>query len=155
MAQATEHFQVGDVRFWFKRVSLEDGCLSLRLLGESMGMAAGRTLPDYVAALTRSIDRVPQLVALFAGYCEVEGPGIGAGRRVALKPFIQETFAGHIDRALLFIANCSAIEHADFLDDRLLGLGAGVADLVQRFPALAALIPSSGDSSSADTSKTA
>lgn len=155
MAQATEQFEIDGVRFWFKRVSLEDGCLSVRMLWEAMGGAAGRTVQDYVAALSKSIDTLPKLVHLFAGYCEVQGDsGLAGGRKVKLTPFVQDCFAGNLDRALLFVAHCSAIEHGDFLGERLLKLGRGLGELAERYPALLALIPSSGDSSSASTSKT-
>lgn len=152
MAQPTEQFDIDGVRFWFKRVSLEDGCLGLRMVSEVAAPALNAK--DFASALTKSIDQLPKLVNLFAPYCEVQGDGVAAGRKVPLKPFVQDCFAGHLDRALLFVANCAVIEYGDFLGERLTALGRGLGELAERFPALKALTPSSGDSSSAGTSKT-
>lgn len=152
MAQVVEEFEIDGVKFWFRRISLEDGCTGLRMVSEVMTPAFNAK--DFASALTKSIDQLPKLVDLFVPYCQVEGDGIAAGRKVQLKAFKQDAFAGHLDRALLFVANCAVIEYGDFLGERLAKLGTGLGELVQRFPSLQALIPSSGDSSSADTSKT-
>lgn len=151
----SEQFEIDGCRFWFKRVSLEDGCKGLRLMAEIAGPALGKG--DFAQALTASIDKLPELVRMFAPYTEFQCEDVastGAGRRVGLAKFTDDLFRGKLDLAVLFVANCAAIEYGDFLGDKLQKLGAGLADLANRFPALKALIPSSGDLSSADTLKT-
>jgi uncharacterized membrane protein YgcG len=147
-----EQFEIDGCKFWFKRVSLEDGCKGLRLVSEIVGPAL--SAGDMAQALTASIDKLPQLVTLFAKYTDFQADHAAAGRKVALAKFTDDLFRGRLDLAVLFVANCAVIEYGDFLGERLQRLGDGMADLVNRFPALKALIHSSGDSSSADTSKT-
>jgi hypothetical protein len=140
-------FQIDDIEFTLKRLPLEDACKGLELVGGIAGPAMATN--DFVSAITAAVGKLPQLIALFAPHCKVQGEGIGMGGKLPLAKFVNETFNGHLDRAILFAANAAAEEYGDFLGAGIERLSAGLQEMGQRFPSLMARIPSSGDSSSA------
>lgn len=150
-----EQFEIAGCKFWFKRLGFEDGCRGVRLVAEVMGPALSAR-GDVAAALTASVDRLPQLVKLFAPYTQVQADDTGAGRKVPLDKFVDDCFRGRLDRAVLYVAHCAVLEFGDyFLVERAESIGTQFSALLERFPSLQALLKpsSSGDASSADTSK--
>jgi hypothetical protein len=142
----TQEFEVDGLRFEFAEMPLEKTCKGAELVSELVAGAQGGTLQERVAgAAAKAISKLPALVDIFAPFCKVEGDGVGAGRKVPLGTFKGEVFNGRLDRAILFVAHCAAVEYADFLADGLERVGAGLADLVSQYPSLTARLPTSGD----------
>ncbi len=135
-------FEIDGYEFELRTLALPDACKGVKLVGQLQSVAG---TGDVVAAITAAVGDLPALLDLFAPHCTVKHPNVGAGRKVALKTFKSEVFDGHLDRALLFAANCAAAEFGDFLGAGLERLGAGLAELAQRYPALKGQSPTSGD----------
>lgn len=135
-------FEIDGFSFELRSLPLADACRGARLVSELVG--SGLADANFAAALGSAIGRLPELVELFAPHCKVEGEGVAGGRKVALKAFVGECFDGHLDRAVLFAANCAAAEFGDFLGAGLERLGSGLAELTAKYPALKAPTPTSG-----------
>ncbi len=127
-------FKIDGYEFELRTLDLPDACKGVKLVGELVGPAMNAT--DHATAIAGAIGRLPELLDLFVPYCQVRGPGVAEGRRVDLKPYRGDVFNGKLDRAVLFAANCAAAEFGDFLGAGLERLGAGLADLAQRYPSL-------------------
>lgn len=142
-------FEIDGVTFEFRQMPLPEACKALELVSSLLegSLNGGDVKARIAAALARVIGQLPAMINAFAPYCQVEGEGLAAGRRVKLAGAFQgDVFNGHLDRAILFVANCIAAEFADFLVEGLQRLSTGLLELVGKFPALQAQIPGSGDS---------
>jgi hypothetical protein len=117
-------FEIDGFTFTLRTLKLQDACRGAELTG----------------ALNQ-LSRLPELLKLFAPYCTVEHETVGAGRKVPLDKFLGDVFDGHIDRAMLFAAECSAIEFGDFLGAGQERLKTGLEALAQRYPSLKAHTP--------------
>jgi hypothetical protein len=140
-------FELQGLTFEFSQMPLAKACAALELLSELIkgSFAAGGDFRQAVAgACSAAIGKLPALINAYAPFCKVQGEGVAAGRKVALKTFQGEAFNGRLDLAILFVANCAAIEHADFLAEGLERIAAGLAELGQRFPSLTERIPGFG-----------
>lgn len=150
-----QEFEIDGLTFEFRQMPLDAACAGAELVIDLVrGGLEGQDLrAKMTAALALAMAKLPKLIDTFTPFVQVEDPSgaIGAGRRVPLKSFRDQAFNGHIDRAILFVLNCAAIEFGDFLGEGVERLAAGVETLLSRYPSLLARIPGSGDSSSADT----
>lgn len=147
MREAVE-FEIDGLTFEFGEMPLPQTCAGAELVSELYlaGSAGGETVPLRIAAgAQRAIGKLPSLMAIFTPFCKVEGEGLAQGKRVKLKAFEGEVFNGRLDRALLFVANCAAVEYGDFLSEGLARVAEGLAELVVRYPSLKAPTPTSGD----------
>jgi hypothetical protein len=140
-------FELQGLTFEFSQMPLAKACAALELLSELIkgAFVPGGDIRQAVAgAFATGVAKLPALIDAYAPFCKVEGERVAAGRKVALKTFQGEVFDGHMDLAILFVANCAAIEHADFLAEGLERIAAGLAELGQRFPSLTERIPGFG-----------
>lgn len=135
-------FDIDGYSFELRTLDLTDACRGVKLVGELLGPAMGAA--DLTSAISAAVGRLPELIELFTPYCKVQAADVAGGRKVDLKPFRAEVFNGHLDRAVLFAANCAAAEFGDFLGAGLERLSTGLAELAQKYPALRAQTPSSG-----------
>ena len=141
----TQEFEFDGLRFEFAEMPLEQTCKGAELVSELIAGAQGGSLQERVAgAAAKAISKLPALVDIFAPYCKVQGEGVGAGRLVPLAKFKGEAFNGRLDRAILFVAHCAAVEYADFLADGLERVSSGLADLVALYPSLTERLRTSG-----------
>jgi hypothetical protein len=146
MREAIE-FEVDGLTFEFSEMPLAKTCEGAELVSELYQAGfSGTTVPERIAAgAQRAIGKLPAMMALFVPFCKVESEGLAQGKRVKLDKFQGDVFNGRIDRALLFVANCAAIEYGDFLSEGLARVALGLAELVERYPSLTPQTPTSGD----------
>jgi hypothetical protein len=137
------YFEIQGFKFDLKTLELPDACKGVQLVSEIVGPAM--RAPEMATAIGGAMGRLPELLDLFAPYCEVRGPGVAEGRKVPLKSFRSEVFNGRLDLAMLFAANCAAAEFGDFLGAGLERLSAGLAELAPRWPSPKGQSHSSGD----------
>lgn len=144
------NFTVDGLEFEFSEMPLPETCKGAELVGELLkgAFSAGGDLKLAIAgACSAAISKLPALVELFAPFCKVEHDEVSAGRAVKFtKEFQARAFNGKLDRAILFVANCAAVEYGDFLGAGLERVAAGLGELAQRYPSLTARSHSSGDS---------
>lgn len=148
---ATE-FELEGIRFEVKRLSLEDTCASLEILGKVLGPVALEVLSSkgepgaedsgavvslrpamYASLITTFLSNASQiavLTKLYAPYAKVNrqmnGTYVGA-LMVELKPFLNDVFAGRIDLMVAFLVVVARAEHGCFLGgtnvlEQLMGL---------------------------------
>lgn len=148
MSTATE-FELEGRRFEVKRLSPDDACLGLEVLGKVLGPAALAVFairgaegeeaaePDYgaiFAALLAHASQISVLLKLFAPRAKFERSNSGA--LVDLKPFTDEVFGGRIDLMIAFLAHAVRAEYACFL-----GGTNALAQLLEQFGASASPSP--------------
>lgn len=134
-------FDIEGQRFEVKRLSPEDACLSVEIIGKSLGPAllAVFEIPQGVIAalgtpeglgnpevvkflapilttLVSNASQVGQLLRLFLPGAKFDRAG--NGQLVELKPFQDEVFGGRTDKVLSFVVQCVRAEHACFLGGR-------------------------------------
>ena len=128
---ATE-FELEGIRFEVKRLSLEDTCASLEILGKVLGPVALEVLSSkdmgaappaalYAQLLSTFLSHASQIAVLlkiFAPYSrmnrKMDGT-YGGAMMVDLKPFMGDVFGGRIDLMVAFLVNAVRAEHACFL----------------------------------------
>jgi hypothetical protein len=140
MVEPTQ-FELEGRRFEVKRLSPDDACLSLELIGKALGPAAiavlGGEAPDYGKVLTALLSNASQisgLLKLFAPAAKFDRAGNGT--MVELKPFVSDVFAGRVDLMVAFLAHCVRAEHSCFL-----GGPNVLAELLQQMTASASESP--------------
>lgn len=133
---ATE-FELEGIRFEVKRLTLEDSCLSLEILGKVLGPVALEVLSSkgdgeepgglslnpamYASLLATFLSNASQiavLMKLFAPYAKVNrqmNGEYGGTMMVELKPFLNDVFAGRVDLMVAFLVVVSRAEHGCFL----------------------------------------
>jgi hypothetical protein len=117
---AATEFELEGKRFEVKRLSPDDACLGLEVLGRALGPAAAAVLgsgtPDYGAilqALVTQASQLSRLLALFAPRSKFDRSG--SGTMIELKPFLDEVFGGRIDLLIAFLVHAVRAEYACFL----------------------------------------
>jgi hypothetical protein len=127
---ASTEFELEGRRFEVRRLSTDDACLGLEVLGRALGPAAAAVIgsgdPDYgliLQSLLTQASQLSKLLALFAPRTKFDRGNNGA--LVDLKPFLDEVFGGRIDLIIAFLVHAVRAEYACFLA----GKGA-LADLV-------------------------
>lgn len=140
MSGSTE-FELEGKRFEVKRLSPDDACLGLEVLGRALGPAAAAVLgagaPDYGAILQALLVQASQaavLLKLFAARAKFDRAGNGT--LIDLKPFLDEVFGGRVDLVIAFLVHAVRAEYACFLA----GKGA-LADLAAQLGASASPSP--------------
>jgi hypothetical protein len=124
-------FELEGRRFEVKRLTPDDACLGLELLGTALGPALstlllakasgegaeGEDLKIDFAALLQSLltqaSKISALVKLFAPRSKFDRGGNGV--LVELKPFIGEVFEGRIDLMIAFLVHAVRAEYSSFL----------------------------------------
>lgn len=129
MIPATE-FELEGRRFEVKRLSPDDACLGLEVLGKVLGPAAYEVLaarggegedgqaptPNYGAilqALLTNAGQIAVLLKLFAPRTKFDRSSNGT--LIELKPFVEEVFAGRVDLMIAFLIQALRAEYACFL----------------------------------------
>jgi hypothetical protein len=122
MSSPTE-FELEGKRFEVKRLSPDNACLGLEVLGRALGPAAAQVLglgdgapPDYGAilqALVTQASQLSRLLELFAPRAKFDRSGTGS--MIELKPFIDEVFGGRLDLLIAFLVHSVRAEYACFL----------------------------------------
>lgn len=119
MSSPTE-FELEGKRFEVKRLSVDDACQGLEVLGKALGPAAAQVLGggslDYGAILQALVTQAGQLsvmLNLFAPRAKFDRGGNGI--LVDLKPFLDEVFGGRVDLILAFLVHAVRAEYASFL----------------------------------------
>jgi hypothetical protein len=138
---APTEFELEGRRFEVKRLSVDDACMSLEVLGKALGPAAvavlGGEAPDYGKVLTALLSNASQLSVLLKLYLPVSKfDRAGNGVMVDLKPFSSEVFGGRVDLMVAFLAQAVRAEHACFL-----GGPNVLAELVQELVGTASASP--------------
>jgi hypothetical protein len=122
--RARTQFECGGVAFDVGRLNLNDSCNGLELLAKVLGPAISQLQDNPASALTALLgqaSQIPKLIALFAPVAKVarnsEGTyGAGEGfAMVDVKPFVEQVFAGRLDLACAFLAECVRLEYSTFL----------------------------------------
>lgn len=122
--RARTQFECDGVTFDVGRLNLNDSCKGLELLSKILGpaiVAAPGGLHAAELALFTQASRIPELLALFAPVVKVHRNNDGepcladAGTLVDLKPFLEQVFAGRLDLACAFIAECVKNEFGTFM----------------------------------------
>lgn len=113
-------FELEGTRFELKRLSPEDACMGLQVLGQALGPAAvavlGGEAPDYGAilqALLTQASKAYDLLKLFAPRAKFDRSNNGS--MVDLKPFVGDVFGGRIDLMIAFLVHAVRAEYACFL----------------------------------------
>jgi len=121
-------FELEGRRFEVKRLTPDDACLGLELLGTALGPALstvlltkasgdGEELDIDFAALLQSLltqaSKISALVKLFAPRSKFDRGGNGV--LVELKPFIGEVFEGRVDLMIAFLVHAVRAEYSSFL----------------------------------------
>ncbi len=135
-------FEIQGWVFELSHLELPEACRGVELVAGVAG--AGFGAGSVAAALATSISKLPALVDLFAPCCKVQCEEFHGGKKLPLATFKSEVFSGRLDLAILFAANCAALEFGDFLGEGLSRLQSGLEELLVKFPALKAPTPSSG-----------
>ncbi len=141
---APTEFELEGKRFEVRRLSPDDACLGLEVLGKAIGPAAAQILggraegeaPDFGAILQALLSNASQLsvlLKLFAPRTKFERGGHGM---VDLKSFTDELFAGRIDLLIAFLTHAVRAEYAFFFagNSALVGLLAELGGSVSASP---------------------
>ncbi len=119
MSSPTE-FELEGRRFELKRLSPDDACQGLEVLGRALGPAAATVLaggpPDYAAILQALVTQAGQLsvlLKLFAPRAKFDRSSNGV--MIDLKPFTGEVFEGRLDLLIAFLVHAVRAEYASFL----------------------------------------
>jgi hypothetical protein len=119
MGAATE-FELEGKRFEVKRLSVDDACKGLEVLGKALGPAAAQVIgggsPDYGAILQALVTQAGQLsvlLGLFAPRAKFDRGSNGV--MVELMTFTDEVFGGRIDLLIAFLVHSVRAEYASFL----------------------------------------
>ena len=125
--RARTQFECDGVAFDVGRLNLNDACNVLELLSRVLGPALSQLQANPTSALTALLgqaSQIPRLLALFAPVAKfwrdqngmpcAESSSAG-GALVDLKPFLEQVFAGRLDLACAFLAECVRNEYATFL----------------------------------------
>lgn len=127
---STAEFELEGRRFEVKRLSPDDACLGVEVLGKVLGPAAYEVLstmggpgeagegtePNYAAilqALLANASQISVLLKLFAPRAKFDRSNNGT--LVELKPFVEEVFGGRLDLMLAFLMHAARAEYACFL----------------------------------------
>ena len=124
----THEFEVEGIRFELSHLSVDDACHGLEVLSKTLGPAIQKLADvaedeargrELVLALSAQASHAATLVKLFAPVCKVsrsnDGTYIDGERLVALKPFINDCFAGRVDLLMAFLFEAVQFEYAAFL----------------------------------------
>ena len=132
-----QEFEIDGLTFEFRQMPLDAACAGAELVIDLVrGGLEGQDLrAKMTSALALAMAKLPKLVKTFTPYVRYDDPA--SGRRVQFSDaFQKDVFDGHIDRAILFVLNCAAIEFGDFLGEGVERLAAGVEALLSRYPSL-------------------
>ncbi len=122
--RARTQFECDGVTFDVGRLNLNDSCKGLELLAKVLGPAISQLQENPTSALTALLSQasqIPAMLALFAPVSKVWRNADGAfgaadaGLLVDLKPFVEQAFAGRLELACMFLAECVRLEYAAFL----------------------------------------
>jgi hypothetical protein len=130
---ASTEFELEGKRYEVRRLSPDDACLGLEVLGRAIGPAAAQILggraegeaPDFGAILQALLSNASQLsvlLKLFAPRAKFDRGGNGI--MVEMKPFTDELFAGRLDLLIAFLTHTVRGEYAFFFagNSALVGL---------------------------------
>jgi hypothetical protein len=93
------------------------------MIAGGLDLQAGSTGPQTIRMLVGGLERIDEIVALFADRCEVQWE---TGSYVALPQFLDLVFEGKTADLLEWIIECLSSQYADFLG------GGGLVRLVAR-----------------------
>jgi hypothetical protein len=116
----SDSFMVGDIQFELSPLKLEQQMAGWGILGSvvlpAIGQLASQDMSkDGIASVLAGVERLPELLKMFAGACKVQWQSQGM---VPLTPFLDNVFSRRSDLVLGFLAECVTIEYASFLDER-------------------------------------
>lgn len=131
---ATTEFVLEGKRFELKRLTPDEACLGLEILGKALGPATVALLgggePDYGAilqALLMQASKLTELLKLFAPRTKYDRSSNGG--MVDLKPFVGELFEGRVDLMIAYLVQAVRGEYSYFLSGNN-ALGQLLAQLV-------------------------
>ena len=122
--RARAQFECDGVAFDVGRLNLNDSCKGLELLTKVLGPAVNAASGGQQAAtiaLLGQAGQIPAMLALFAPVAKVWRDAAGipgtvdCGTLVDLKPFVEQVFAGRLELACAFLAQCVRNEFGPFL----------------------------------------